>query len=67
MWYARSAEFLQTDLMETLRWLRVVGDTIFALGIMGEYLARVHFRTMDRPAYLVREDTDDAAADHDRD
>jgi nitric oxide reductase subunit B len=34
MWYARSAEFLQTDLMETLRWLRVVGDTIFAAGIL---------------------------------
>ena len=43
------------------------GAQLFALGIMGEYLARVHFRTMDRPAYLVREDTDDAAADHDRD
>jgi nitric oxide reductase subunit B len=35
MWYARSAEFMQTDLMETLRWLRVVGDTIFALGALG--------------------------------
>jgi nitric oxide reductase subunit B len=35
LWYARSAEFLQTDLMDTLRWLRVVGDTIFALGILG--------------------------------
>lgn len=34
MWYARSADFLQTDLMNTLRWLRVVGDTIFALGVM---------------------------------
>lgn len=34
MWYARSAEFLQTDLMETLRWLRVVGDTIFAVGVL---------------------------------
>jgi nitric oxide reductase subunit B len=31
-WYARSAEFMQTDLMQTLRWLRVIGDTIFALG-----------------------------------
>jgi nitric oxide reductase subunit B len=31
-WYARSAEFLQTDVMQTLRWLRVVGDTIFAFG-----------------------------------
>jgi nitric oxide reductase subunit B len=30
--YARSAEFLQTPLMQTLRWLRVPGDTVFALG-----------------------------------
>jgi nitric oxide reductase subunit B len=34
LWYARSAEFLQTDLMNILRWLRVVGDTIFALGVV---------------------------------
>jgi nitric oxide reductase subunit B len=34
LWYARSAEFLQTDLMNTLRWLRVIGDTIFALGVL---------------------------------
>src|SRR5690606_36419411 len=27
MWYARSAEFMQTYLMDLLRWLRVVGDT----------------------------------------
>ncbi|MCS6927052.1 MAG: nitric-oxide reductase large subunit, partial [Candidatus Binatia bacterium] len=33
-WYARSAEFLQTDLMNTLRWLRVIGDTIFAAGAL---------------------------------
>jgi nitric oxide reductase subunit B len=33
-WYARSAEFMQTDVMSTLRWLRVVGDTIFAVGIV---------------------------------
>ncbi len=31
-WYARSAEFLHTPLMNTLRWMRVPGDTIFALG-----------------------------------
>jgi nitric oxide reductase subunit B len=31
-WYARSAEFMQTDLMQTLRWLRMIGDTIFATG-----------------------------------
>lgn len=31
-WYACSSEFMQTDLMQTLRWLRVPGDTIFFLG-----------------------------------
>jgi nitric oxide reductase subunit B len=34
MWYARSAEFLQTPLMDKLRWLRVVGDTVFAAGVV---------------------------------
>ncbi len=32
MWYARSAEFTHTPLMDILRWLRVIGDTIFAVG-----------------------------------
>jgi nitric oxide reductase subunit B len=31
-WYARSAEFLGQPLMQTLRWLRVPGDTLFAAG-----------------------------------
>ncbi|WES98221.1 nitric-oxide reductase large subunit [Chryseobacterium arthrosphaerae] len=31
-WYARSAEFMQTDLMKTLRWLRVPGDILLAVG-----------------------------------
>ncbi len=35
MWYARSAEFLQTPLMDLLRWLRAIGDTIFAAGALG--------------------------------
>ncbi len=34
LWYARSAEFLQTPLMDNLRWLRVIGDTIFATGVV---------------------------------
>ncbi len=29
------------------------GAQLFALGIIGEYLARIHFRMMDRPAYTV--------------
>lgn len=45
LWYARSAEFLQTDLMDTLRWLRIVGDTIFAFGILalGWFVAGLKF------------------------
>jgi nitric oxide reductase subunit B len=31
-WYARSAEFLQTGPMQALRWMRVPGDVLFALG-----------------------------------
>jgi undecaprenyl-phosphate 4-deoxy-4-formamido-L-arabinose transferase len=30
------------------------GAQLFALGIIGEYLGRMHLRTMDRPAYIVR-------------
>jgi glycosyltransferase involved in cell wall biosynthesis len=30
------------------------GAQLFALGVIGEYLARIHFRTMNRPAYIVR-------------
>lgn len=33
------------------------GAQLFALGIIGEYLARVHFRMMDKPSYSIREDT----------
>ncbi len=29
------------------------GAQLFALGIMGEYLARIHLRTMNKPAYVV--------------
>jgi nitric oxide reductase subunit B len=31
-WSARSPEFMQTELMQTLRWMRLFGDTIFAIG-----------------------------------
>ncbi|HEY3930283.1 MAG TPA: nitric-oxide reductase large subunit [Candidatus Koribacter sp.] len=33
-WYARSAEFLNTPLMTTLKWMRIPGDTIFAVGAL---------------------------------
>jgi undecaprenyl-phosphate 4-deoxy-4-formamido-L-arabinose transferase len=41
------------------------GIQLFALGILGEYIARMHLRTMDKPAYTVRESAgaDGAAPD----
>jgi len=35
LWYARSMEFMQEPTMQTLRWLRIIGDTIFAFGSVG--------------------------------
>ena len=34
------------------------GAQLFALGIIGEYIARMHVRTMNRPSYAVRADTE---------
>jgi undecaprenyl-phosphate 4-deoxy-4-formamido-L-arabinose transferase len=33
------------------------GVQLFALGTLGEYVARIHFRTIDRPSYSVRSKT----------
>ena len=32
MWYARSPEFMKDPLLDKIRWLRIIGDTIFAIG-----------------------------------
>lgn len=52
-WYARSREFLGTPTMQTLRWLRVPGDTLFAAGAIGfvVFCAQVTIRRgpRDRP------------------
>jgi glycosyltransferase involved in cell wall biosynthesis len=34
------------------------GAQLFGLGVIGEYLARMHFRTMNRPAYAIRNTTE---------
>jgi len=44
-WYARSPEFLQTGAIETFRWLRVFGDTIFAAGAVALALFVIGLRT----------------------
>lgn len=37
------------------------GIQLFALGIIGEYLARMHMRSMNRPAYVLADRTSDAS------
>jgi glycosyltransferase involved in cell wall biosynthesis len=39
------------------------GAQLLAIGIIGEYLARIHFRTMERPPYVVQEDSGDSTHD----
>lgn len=34
------------------------GAQLFALGIIGEYIARMHFRLMDKPPYVIRRHTE---------
>ncbi len=37
-WYARSSEFLYSPTVQTVKWLRAFGDTIFALGAVAMVL-----------------------------
>ena len=43
------------------------GVQLFALGVIGEYLARMHFRMMERPPYTVRESVGGAKSDRPED
>jgi nitric oxide reductase subunit B len=56
-WYARSPEFMGTALMQTLRWMRVPGDTIFAVGA----IAFVIFILGLRFGYFVKENKEPQA------
>src|SRR5690554_3344055 len=38
MWWARSAEFMQQPLLNVFKWLRTIGDTIFAIGSITLFL-----------------------------
>jgi nitric oxide reductase subunit B len=44
-WYARSPEFMQSGIIDTFRWLRVVGDTVFALGAVAISVFVIGLRT----------------------
>ncbi len=41
------------------------GVQLLSLGVVGEYLARMHFRSMGRPAYSIRSATDPDASEAD--
>jgi len=43
------------------------GAQLFALGIIGEYLARMHFRSMQKPPYVVRDEEADQRMENDAD
>ncbi|HVT90052.1 MAG TPA: nitric-oxide reductase large subunit [Tepidisphaeraceae bacterium] len=45
MWYARSAEFMQQPYLQNLRWLRSIGDTLFAVGMVTIAIYVVCIRT----------------------
>ncbi len=36
------------------------GVQLFILGLLGEYIGRMHFRVMNRPSYVIAERTDEA-------
>ena len=50
-WHARTPELMHSPLMETLVWLRVPGDIVFALGalLLLVFLARVEFGSRAAP------------------
>jgi nitric oxide reductase subunit B len=57
-WFARSAEFMQSPIIETLVWLRVPGDVIFSVGavLIALFVAKLWIRprttrsALDMPA-----------------
>jgi nitric oxide reductase subunit B len=54
LWYARSAEVIHSSVMQTLVWLRVPGDVVFAAGgvLLALYALRLLARP-GRPAYAI--------------
>jgi len=54
-WFARSAEFMQSPVVNRLRWMRMFGDTLFAFGalVLGWFvLGLMTGHSFDRTATL---------------
>lgn len=54
LWYARSMEFMQDPVLNMVRWLRLIGDTVFALGVV----ALAWFVAGLKTGWSVEEETD---------
>jgi len=52
-WYARSSEFLGSPLMQNLRWMRVPGDTVFAIGAVALVIFVGTIRAGSRPTGTI--------------
>ena len=50
LWYARSPEVIHSGVMESLVWLRVPGDVVFAIGVV--FLAVYALKLLGRPKKL---------------
>jgi nitric oxide reductase subunit B len=58
-WYARSAEFMQTGVMQNLRWLRGPGDALFAVGalLLGWFILNLFTgRSFEKPSAVESRD-----------
>jgi nitric oxide reductase subunit B len=55
LWYARSPEIVHSRVMETLVWLRVPGDIVFAAG--GLFLAAYAVKLLQRPGSVSLQPT----------
>lgn len=45
MWYARSPEFMQDPTLQSLKWMRIIGDTVFSIGTVALALFVIGLKT----------------------
>lgn len=62
LWYARSETFMQSDLLQTLRWIRTFGDVIFIVGALAvgwqvvKGLFQINISSITEPTYSEHRD-----------
>jgi len=56
LWFARSPQIVHSWVMETLVWMRVPGDIVFAVGVL--FLAVYALRLLGRPRQVAVEPAD---------